>query len=78
MWLFILVLFCVLIYYKLIISQQFITLKNGLGTIYCPYCPDVVCDTTRFTNIWEENIQNEFEKQHNEFLWKEGGRKNIE
>jgi len=39
-----------------------ITLKNNLGKIYCPFKPDHVCNEIRKNKIWEENIQNEFEK----------------
>jgi FkbM family methyltransferase len=48
--------------YKTVITKQIITLKNGLGKLYCPYGPDIVCDYTRIAKIWEENIQDEFEK----------------
>jgi FkbM family methyltransferase len=60
--LFLILIVLFIIVWKFFISQQIVTLNNGLGKVYCPYTPDLVCDYIRVFGNWEENIQKEFEK----------------
>jgi len=44
------------------IGKHTVLLKNNLGKLYCPFSPDFVCDEIKKNKIWEEHIQQEFEK----------------